>query len=473
MKKYLNIFLILLLSFAITSCGDNSSSDDDENNEEDNVKIVTDWDMNCLRWIDRDVYFATSDPFISERNNEFDKQTVREVLERIEVNTRLGEDYFKFRTKNAELLQPLQSPGLPRDDYDSFILIWEDDRFEDFVNTYLGGFSSIPDSNAVSIVNSTHRRKYYMIIRSSCFDGEGGFECGRIGIDGLNALIARQIGYILQMPPADCETDPENVLCPIASDEQWSETNREKFYQEVTSHLLTIEQNVNFYNDQEYSASCLTKPWMDNNVYVASPNGDKNNTFFVADIFDALEEVSCSSLLGCGYFNKVSPTIPESQIPIYLERAELDNRERSYLMVWPDESFNSFINDNGISPADPNSLLIINQAYKRNFTMIYRASCFDANNPFCDGGNGGITKDGVRALVARQLGLMVGLRIKNCTEEPNHVMCAEIPSDFQWTIDAKNKFFNQFNNALEFIGNNSDFYFEYVIRLDNDLEEEE
>jgi hypothetical protein len=474
MIKKINIFFIFVLSFSIVSCG--TKTDDDTNDDtSSDISLITDWEINCLRWIDRDLYFATSDPTNPNRNNTFDKKTIQDIIRKIELESRLGENYFRFKTKNSELLQPIRPSNLNQQDYDSFILIWEDSKFEDFVNTNFGGLNNIPDRNAISIVNSKFKRKFYMIFRASCFDGEGGFSCGQLGIDGLNALVARQLGLVLQMPPVDCISSPNDVLCPESKDEQWNSQNRSSYYQALTSHLITIENNSNFYNDGAYASSCLEKPWMDKTLALASPNGQKNNTFFMQDVIESLNEISCSTILGCNYFSKEEQTTPESSIPFYFERTELAERSKSYVMIWPDVDINGFITDNDLSPADPNSVMFINQAYKRNFSLILRSSCFDANNALCDGGNGGITRDGLTALIARQLGLMVGLPIKDCTASPNHVMCAELPTDNQWSLSSKTQFFNQFNNALEFIGNNKDFYKELRIQLDNtdDLEDDE
>lgn len=150
--------------------------------------------------------------------------------------------------------------------------------------------------------------------------------------------------------------------------------------------------------------------------------------------------------------------------------------------------------------------MLINQAKKDRFTLIFRGSCFGTNQDLCDGGNGGISTFGTKALIARQLGLMIGLPLKDCTIEPDHVMCPDIPSDFQWkdsfrcwermahpeclrkrdiclesrplsecvkadntglaqieivVINSRKRFLNQLNNALEVIGNFPNFYDQY------------
>lgn len=454
-------FVLLFLLFVTLSCG---------KKEEEKVKYVptllAEWEMSCLRWVDRKIFFSNSSTINDNRNNSFDQKTVKDVISALEVNTRLGEDYFNVsKYKDEQLLQPIRSSNLQEKDYDSFILIWEDAKFDKFVNDELGGFANVSDRNAITILNNKYRRKFYMILRASCFDGEVGYQCGQIGVGGLNALIARQFGYMLQMQPANCDVSPNSVLCPIAKDAQWSTENREEFYQAMTSHLINIENNSNFYNDADTKADCLTKSWMDRDLTAGSPDGSRNNTFFVQDVFESLDEIACSTMLGCNYFTQSATT--ESNIPIYLERVEnLTTKPKSYLMIWPDTGFNSFVTESGFTPADPNGIVFINKAHKKNYNLILRSSCFDSNNEFCDGGNGGITRNGLNALIARQYGLMVGLKPKDCSIDPNHVMCTELPSDLQWTPTAKTRFFNQFNNALEYLGNNKDFYYEYVIEID-------
>jgi hypothetical protein len=113
--------------------------------------------------------------------------------------------------------------------------------------------------------------------------------------------------------------------------------------------------------------------------------------------------------------------------------------------------------------------------------MILRYSCFDTNNPDCDGGNGGITSKGTKALVARQLALMLGISTKDCNDtiqlidednddiadpfypEPQStdVMCSDLPSDAQWRLENRGslyRYINRLNNYLELVGNNKTFY---------------
>lgn len=502
---YTKFLMIILSVLLLNGC---SQSSDDDDPEDPNVASVSD-PLTCLRWIDRDLYFAKQDPFVSNRNNEFHKTQVQEILQTIEKNTQLGENYFRIKTVSPEILDPLRTNNLPQDEIRSFILIWEDAKFEDFIINNLGGFGNVPDRNAITIVNPRYQRKFYMIIRSSCF--EASERCSApdndsIAYEGVSALIARQLGFLFRLPNKDCGTDRDDVMCPQPDDSQWDEANREEFYSTLTNQMTVIRNNPNYYADINSSFNCLERPWMDQRFEVGCPSGEKNNVFDLEVVLDTLDEIACSTLLGCGYFDTnyaKNNCTPENQIPLDLERTVNTSENKSYVMIWPNLEFNEFVNGNDLGIPDPNSLLLINSAKKSNFTLILRDSCFGVNEPSCDGGNGGISANGTKALIARQLGMMLGLEVKDCNEEPFDVMCADVPSNFQWrnsfkceenlnhpkceellqqclqqnessecirgdgtglveastiVISSKTKFLNQLNNALEVIGNTENFY---------------
>lgn len=517
-----NIFiknlLIGLLLLNISCSG--TKEEEDYNNSPSNVDVTE--ALSCLRWIDRDLYFANQDPLISNRNNAFHVQQAIDIIRNLESNTRLGSDYFRINQLSPEVLDPIRPNNLSESEYKSFILIWEDSLFDQFVNDNLGGLSNIPDKNAFSIINPNFQRKYYMIIRSSCFEASSTCSApdnDRISFQGLSALIARQIGFLFRLPQADCSTDRNNVMCVQPSDDQWSEDERTEFFDTLTNQMLVIQNNPNFYNDINKSFNCLTRPFMDQKIEVACPNDDNNNPFDVQFVVDTLSEIGCSSLLGCDYFDEeyaLNECIPENEVPLPLELVESETPNKSYLMLWEDSIFNSFIFDNELTVPDPNSLLRINAAKKSNFTLIFRNSCFNTFDPLCDsGGSGGISADGTKALIARQFGSMVGVPFKDCNEFPDDVMCADNPSNFQWrnsfrckerpnyaeclevrdqclqqnSVDtcikedgtglaqeytvitnSRNKFFNEFNNALEVIGNFPDFYNQFFEENSDDLE---
>ena len=414
-----NIFtklLILTLFLSVSSCSQNSEEDE---KEEKKVATVTD-PLTCLRWVDRDLYFATQDPFVSNRNNEFHKEQTQQILKTIEKNTQLGEGYFRIKTTSPEILDPLRTNNLPADEIKSFVLIWEDSKFEDFITSNLGGFGNVPDKNAITVVNPSYQRKFYIILRASCFEASSRCSAAdndSIAYEGLSALVARQLGFLFRLPNKNCSNDRFDVMCPQPDDNQWEESNKEEFYTSLTNQMTVINNNPNYYGDVDESFNCLIRPWMDKNFKVACPSGEKNNVFDMEVVLDTLDEIACSSLLGCNYFDTESAKntcISEENIPLDLERTDNEVTSQSYIMTWPDADFNEFINGNDLNIPDPNSLLLVNAAKKSDFTLIFRDSCFGVNESSCDGGNGGISTNGTKALIARQFGRMLGLELKDC-----------------------------------------------------------
>ncbi len=200
----------------------------------------------CLRWMDRTIYFAFSSANTPNRNNEFQKAKVKEAFEEIQEITSLGRDYFNFKEVDEGLLSPIIEPGLNASQYRSFILIWPDNEFNNFVVNTLGG--NTPDPNAVTIINSAYKRKFYMIIRASCFVSEAA--CNGITTPGLRALIARQLGMLTGIRPSDCATEPDNVMCAtLPSDDQWDEVNKARWSSTENNNLEVILNNPNFYDE--------------------------------------------------------------------------------------------------------------------------------------------------------------------------------------------------------------------------------
>lgn len=200
----------------------------------------------CIRWMDRTIYFAFSGAATPQRNNEFQKAKVKEALQEIEDSTLLGRGYFNFVEVDESLLSPIIEPGLSPDQYKSFILIWPDNVFNDYVVNQLGG--NVPDPNAITVLNSAFKRKFYIIMRASCFVSEA--SCNAITTPGLNALIARQFGFLAGIPPVNCDTEPNNAMCPtIPRDTQWNDTNRNRWFNNFSNILEVILNNPNFYDE--------------------------------------------------------------------------------------------------------------------------------------------------------------------------------------------------------------------------------
>lgn len=200
----------------------------------------------CIRWMDRKIYLAFSNAQQPDRNNEFQKSKVKEALLEIEDLTTLGQGYFQFQEVDESLLQPIIEPGLSPNQYRSFILVWPDAVFNDYVVNNLGG--NVPDPNALSVINSAYKRKFYMIIRSSCFVSAAA--CNGITDAGLRALIARQVGFLLGLRPMDCAEEPNSVMCAsLPVDAQWSELEKLRWASALNNNLEIILNNPNFYDE--------------------------------------------------------------------------------------------------------------------------------------------------------------------------------------------------------------------------------
>lgn len=199
------------------------------------------------RWMDRVIYFAYSTGTNPNRNNEFQKAKVQDALKEIQNLSNLGENYFSFQEVDEAILQPIYEANQSTSEYKSFILIWDDASFNDFVVNTLGG--TVPDNNAVTVINSAYKRKFYMILKASCFTSSA--SCNNITQNGLRAIIARQIGSMVGMSMrTDCSSDPENAMCSsIPSDVQWNDFNKSRWINSFNNSLETILNNPNFYDE--------------------------------------------------------------------------------------------------------------------------------------------------------------------------------------------------------------------------------
>ena len=220
----------------------------------------------------------------------------------------------------------------------------------------------------------------------------------------------------------------------------------------------------------ENEGKCLR--YMDRDIYFAnSVNGEKLQ-IHVDKIKEALRDIELSTALGEGYFNfkQTDPQLLNPNLEVELSENEI----KSFILIWDDVKFNEFILENEIgSIPDPNSLAVINAANKRKFYIIVRESCLGKSSSCSDELGEGITTSGFRALVARQLGLLVGMRTKSCSVgEKFDTMCSELPNDDQWEGVSKDRWVSSFNNALETIDNNPNFYDEFT-EENPDTEEDE
>lgn len=235
MKK--QIFLLLsVFVFILTSC-----------NQTTTETVYKEY-VPQYRWMDRQIYLAFSSGTSPQKNNEFQKATVQEAFNEIAKATTLGDNYFSFSQVDEAVLQPIIEPGKSANEYKSFVLIWPDADFNNFVVNTLGG--NVPDQNGVVVINASFKRKFYMIIKSSCFVSSTA--CNSITTQGLKALIARQLGYLVGMPPkttAECNSDPENVMCALPNDQQWNDFNKVRWGNSFNNNLEAILNNPNYYDE--------------------------------------------------------------------------------------------------------------------------------------------------------------------------------------------------------------------------------
>lgn len=240
--KLLKLTLSILVLVSLSAC-----------NKDSETTVVTKYvgcskalegQGDCIRWMDRNIYMAYSNG--TDRNNEFQKAKIKEALQEIQQNTILGDNYFHFAEVDEGLLSPIVEPGLSPNNYKSFILIWPDAQFNSFVVNTLGG--NVPDANAITVINSAYKRKFYMIFKASCFNTAP--QCNNLSTPGLRALVARQLGFLTGLPPVNCASDPENVMCASApSDVQWSELNKQRWQSTENNILEVILNNPNYYDE--------------------------------------------------------------------------------------------------------------------------------------------------------------------------------------------------------------------------------
>lgn len=237
--KYL--FAILFSFFALAGC------------EQKPAEVIYKDHTPVYRWMDRKIYLAFSSGSNPERNNEFQKTRVKDALAEIETLSNLGsglsssEKYFTFEEVDEAVLQPIYIAGQSATEYKSFILIWPDADFNNFIVNTLGG--SVPDNNAVTVVNAAYKRKFYIIIKASCFVSSAA--CNGITQNGLRALIARQMGSLVGMAiKQECTATPENTMCsPLPNNEQWNDSNKISWRNSFNNSLETILNNSNFYDE--------------------------------------------------------------------------------------------------------------------------------------------------------------------------------------------------------------------------------
>lgn len=174
-------FQIILLSFLPTGCssGGGSSSETPVDNGE------------IWRYFDRQLFFPAGvsvDPEVSAS-----QEQVRQALLELELATDLGRDFFIFQYDDDSLLQPVASETVQKGrEWKSFVQIWKDDLFNQFVAESVG---TAPDSDIVVAQNEKNKREYYIILRLSCF--VAGEACGYPTQVQARAIVWRAFGYLI------------------------------------------------------------------------------------------------------------------------------------------------------------------------------------------------------------------------------------------------------------------------------------
>lgn len=203
--------------------------------------------------------------------------------------------------------------------------------------------------------------------------------------------------------------------------------------------------------------------YMDRKVYFArnifsEPN--TNNEFDVVKIKEAMDNLANNTNLGEGYFQYAMAD--KAELDLILEDtvygANSGLKFKSFIQIWPDVEFNQLWA--GYGSADPNAVLIVNQANKKQFFVVFRESCFTTNNANCTNASGTqfSPNKGLYGLVSRNFARLIGVSVKDCADYPVHAMCAEKPSDAQWSLAESSRLYDIFNNQLETIRNNKNFY---------------
>lgn len=203
--------------------------------------------------------------------------------------------------------------------------------------------------------------------------------------------------------------------------------------------------------------------YMDREIYYARnlfETPEDNNEFDVVKAIDSFREVAKETGLGENYFSfKVTePTELELILEEKLYAGESGKKFKSFFLILEDTKFNELYSEIGSS--DPNVIIKVNMANKKQFFMIFRSSCFITNDPRCTNSlASSFTPNlGLNALIGRSLARLIGVKTKDCIDYPIHTMCAITPNDDQWSLVERTRFYDLFNNQLETIRNNKNYY---------------
>lgn len=453
------MFRLLLIIFLIFSC-----SRKEEEVDEIPTAREEGFYLSCVRWFDRDIYFAFQDNFDNKNNNEFDKLEFRRVLDNIQENTKLGKGHFRYSTVTETILPIEFNSNLPEHEQKTAVLFYGDQKFDEIALEKFGGVQNLEDPNAMILLNPYFKRKFIMILRSSCFGSSGvcvGEEAGQ-STPKVTAFVNRQFGRLFGITTRNCTSFPNDIMCIELRESQGDSDQLFNHYGRLNERLETILLNENFFNDFSTKGNCISSSYMDKEVYFgfADVNPENNNSFHKNIVRNCLDEISCGSILGCDYFNYKEEESANLEFTFELvNNGEVENK--SFIQILDDSpDFGELFSEAGGSN-DPNAIFQINAAKKDEFRIAFRSSCFDSDNK-CIGKEIDliIPTENMCSLIARQVGYMVGMENDSCLEFPSSVMCNE-PSINQWNDENKNKWLRRFDNRLEVISNDPNFYFNF------------
>lgn len=217
---------------------------------------------------------------------------------------------------------------------------------------------------------------------------------------------------------------------------------------------------------QELSERGECSRFMDRTIYYGRfvpGETNLNDPFHVNRAIEIFSKLSRETDLGVNYFNFVE-TDANLLEPISEDTQMKEDDFKSFFQIWPPEKFSKLLRDLPIQ-SDPNAILVLNQANKKEFYIIFKSSCFESNNVDCtqDSLATFTSNSGLEALFGRQLARLVGGQVDDCSLYPNSAMCAEYPNDNQWSINNQSALYSIINNGLEAINLNPDFYEEFFI----------
>lgn len=238
--------LILMASLIfLLSCNEEKKEEDDKKKIYVTCSPQQQSEGKCYRFMDRKIYLAFGSSIIPTKNNAFQKNQIKEALEYISDNTNLGAGYFSFEEVDPAIIEPITTITYATEFY-SFIQVFPDEEFDEFS----GHFGYVPDKNAILVLNKANKRKFYIIIRASCFEPNDE-RCtydqdAYMGGSGINALIARQLGYMVGLN-RNCSTY-ERLMCPdYPSDKQWAQVERNYWVGSFNNQLEIIQNTPDFY----------------------------------------------------------------------------------------------------------------------------------------------------------------------------------------------------------------------------------